>query len=435
MKHSRYPIALALLILLFLSPVSFHLQAQEQEKEAEEEEEIALSPQHRILNLALWYPTALNRTKHDTANINLTLFYGRMGKVKGLDLAIGVTALEDGLEGFQIAAISGTSGKITTGAQVSGLVSVTGDDLKGGQISGLINVTGSRSQGFQIAGGMNISGDTLEGAQASGLLNIVGERFKGFQATAGFNIAGESAEGIQASGLFNIVGEDLKGFQASGLFNVVGEDLKGLQVAGLFNVAGENLTGVQIGAFNIAPYFRDAVQIGLVNVSAEMRGFQLGLVNWNNETFGVPVGLVNVSKRDGHISWVSWGSNISGINSGAKFQVDRFYSIVSLGYWNFYLDKGSALAYAGHYGYYIFQDTSSFSVDVGYMYMDNKKLFSSNPEEADQHVIPIRALMTISLSDRISLVGGGGLCYILDRHKSIDRGEVFPTFFFGVEVF
>jgi len=430
-KHLRYTIVLALLILVFLSPISFHLQAQEQEKE----EEIAPPPRHYAFNLALWYPTSINRTKHDTANISLTLFYGRLGTVKGLDLAIGVTALEDGLEGFQIAGLSGTSGKNTTGAQVSGLVSVTGEDLRGGQMSGLINIIGSKGQGFQIAGGMNISGDTLEGFQASGLLNIVGERFKGFQATGGFNIAGESAEGFQGSGLFNIVGEDFKGFQTSGLFNIVGEDIKGLQMSGLFNIAGENLTGAQIGAFNIAPYFRDAAQIGLINVSAEMRGFQLGLVNWNNETFGIPVGLVNVSKRDGHISWISWGSNISGLNSGVKFEVDRFYSIVSLGYWNFYLDRGSALSYAGHYGYYIFQDASSFSVDIGYMYMDNKKLFSSTPEVPDQHVIPIRALMTISLSDRISLVGGGGLSYILDRHKSIDRGEVFPIFFFGIEVF
>lgn len=432
MKHSRYSLVSAILILLFLSPISFYLQAQDQDKK---DEETIQSPRHYTLNLALWYPTSINRTKHDTADISLTLFYGRLGAVKGLDLAIGVTALEDGLEGFQIAGLSGTSGKNTTGAQVSGLASITGEDLTGGQVSGLMNIAGSNGLGFQLAGGLNISGDAFEGFQASGLLNIVGERFTGFQASGGFNIAGESAEGFQGSGLFNIVGEDFNGMQASGLFNIVGEEFKGLQLSGLFNITGENLTGAQIGAFNIAPYFRDAVQIGLINVSAEMRGFQLGLVNWNRETFGLPVGLVNVSKRDGHISWVSWGSNISGLNSGVKFEVDRFYSIVSLGYWNFYLDKGSALAYAGHYGYYIFQDTSSFSVDIGYMYVDNKRIFRSNPNEADQHVIPIRALMTISVSDRISLVGGGGLCYILDRHKSIGRGEVIPVFFFGVEVF
>ncbi len=429
--HMRHTFVLVILILLFFSSITFHLQAQEQENE----EEIALSPRHYVLNLALWYPVSINRNRHDTADISLSLFYGRLGAVKGLDLALGVTALEDGLEGFQIAGLSGISGKNATGAQVSGLVCVVGEELKGGQMSGLINIIGSKGQGFQIAGGINISGDTLDGFQASGLVNIVGERFNGFQATGGFNIAGESAEGFQGSCLFNIVGEDFTGCQTSGLFNIVGEDCQGLQLSGLFNIAGENLTGAQIGAFNIAPYFRNAIQIGLVNVSAEMRGFQLGLVNWNNETFGIPVGLVNVSKKEGHISWISWGSNISGLNSGVKFDVDRFYSIVSLGYWNFFLDIGSALSYAGHYGYYIFQDTSSFSVDIGYMYIDNKKLFNSTPKEPDQHVIPIRALMTISLSNRISLVGGGGLSYILDRHKSIDRGEVFPVFFFGIEVF
>jgi hypothetical protein len=431
MEHPSHAATIALLLFIYLACLTHGLFAGEQDRD----EELTPSPRHYVLNLALWYPTSINRTKHDSSNINLTLFYGRMGTVKGLDLAIGASALEDGLEGFQIAGFSGVSGQNTSGAQVSGLVSVTGENLTGGQVSGLINVTGSAALGFQIAGGMNISGDTLEGFQASGIMNIAGERFKGFQATGGFNIVGESAEGFQASGLFNIVGENFKGLQASGFFNIVGEDCKGLQMSGFFNIAGENLTGAQVGIINVASHSRDAAQIGLFNISAEMHGFQLGLVNWNDETYGIPVGLVNVSKRDGRISWISWGSSLSGFNSGAKFEVDKFYSIVSLGYWNFYQDKGSALSYGGYYGYYIFQDTSSFSVDVGYTYIDNKRIFRSNPKEPDQHVVPVRALMTISLSDRISLVGGGGLCYVLDRHKSIGRGEVIPIFLFGLEVF
>jgi hypothetical protein len=400
-------------LFCFLSVFNLQILAQKKEEES------VLSPRHHVINLSLWYPVSINKTKHDSANINLTLLYGRIGSVSGLDLAIGASSLENGLKGFQLAGLSGVSGEYVSGAQISGLINVCGDDLKGGQIGGLMNITGSKGQGFQIAGGMNISGETLQGIQASGFFNIVGEQFQGLQATGGFNI----------------VGEDCTGFQSAGLFNIAGENFTGLQISGLLNIVGENLNGVQIGIFNIAPYFSDGAQIGIFNMSAEMRGFQLGLINWNRETFGIPVGLVNVSKMEGDIRWISWGSNISGINSGVKFEVDKIYSIVSLGFYNYYMDKGTALSYAGYYGYHLFQDTSSFSIDLGYMYVDNTKILSSNPEEADQHVILTRGLMSIAISPRVSLIGGGGLSYIVDRHKSFDRGEVYPIFFFGVEAY
>jgi hypothetical protein len=413
MNRFLYATILVLFLFCFLSGFCLQLFSQEKDKET------IHSPRHHVINLSLWYPVSINKTKHDSVNINLSLFYGRVGTVRGFDLAIGASALEDGLKGFQLAGIGGISGAHVSGAQVSGLINVCGEDLKGGQVSGLINVVGSEGKGFQIAGGLNISGDSLQGFQASGLFNIVGERLQGFQATGGFNI----------------VGEDCTGYQGAGLFNIAGEDFTGLQTSGLFNIVGENFTGVQIGIFNIAPYFSEGAQIGIFNVSEEMRGFQLGVVNWNDETFGIPVGLVNISKKEGNIRWISWGGNVSAINSGVKFEVDKIYSIVSLGFYNYYLDKGTALSYAGYYGVYLFQDTSSFSIDVGYMYVDNKKIFSSNPDEADQHVIMTRGLMSIALASQISLIGGGGLSYIVDRHKSFDRGEVYPIFFFGVEVY
>lgn len=413
MKRLQYASLLVFSIFCFSAVLGQQLFAQEKE------EEFSLSPRHYFVNLSLWYPTSINKSKHDSSNINLTLFYGHIGTVKGLDLAIGASALEDGLEGFQLAGLIGTSGNYVSGAQASGLINVCGEDLKGGQVTGLLNIIGSEGRGFQIAGGLNICGDKLQGFQASGLFNIVGESFQGFQASGGFNIVGESCSG----------------FQGAGLFNIAGEDFAGLQTSGLFNIVGENLTGAQIGAFNIAPNFSLGAQIGIFNISDEMRGIQLGVVNWNDETFGIPVGLVNISKKEGHIRWISWGSNISGLNSGVKFEVDKIYSIVSLGFYNYYLSKGTALSYSGYYGFYLFQDTSSFSIDVGYMYVDNKKIFRSNPEEADQHVIMIRSLMYISVSSQVSLVGGGGLSYIVDRHRAFDRGEVYPVFLFGLEVY
>jgi len=413
MKRLRHAALFVIFTLSFLTVFSLRLPAQE------EDEESSPSPRHYKFNLSLWHPISINKTQHDSVNINFSILYGRVGRVKGLDLAIGASTVKNEIEGLQITGLAGIGGDYVSGVQVSGLFNVCGEDLKGGQIAGLINITGSKAQGLQIAGGLNITGDSLQGLQASGLFNIVGDEFQGFQVTGGFNI----------------VGERCVGYQAAGLFNIVGEDFKGLQTSGLFNIVGENLTGAQIGVFNVAPYFSDAAQIGIFNVSAEMRGFQLGLVNWNNETYGVPVGLVNVSKKDGHISWISWGGNISGLNSGVKFEVGKIYSIASLGFLNLYEDRDPALSYAGYYGLHILQDSTSFGIDIGYMYMDNAKIFSSNPEEPDQHVIMIRALMSIDISSHIALIGGGGLSYIVKRHRSFDRGEVYPIFLFGVEVF
>jgi hypothetical protein len=413
MHHLRDIAIIAILSLTLLCVSSLQLSAQE------EEEKPSFSPRHYPVNLSLWYPVSINRTQYDSANLNFTLLYGRMGTVKGLDLAIGASALQEGLKGLQIAGLAGVSGDSTSGVQVSGLVSISGDDLKGVQVSGLINIAGETGKGFQIAGGMNITGDHLQGLQASALFNIVGEELQGAQAAAGFNIVGESCVGFQAGGLFNIVGENFKGLQASALFNIV----------------GDNLTGAQIGTFNVAPYFSNAAQIGIINVSAEMRGFQLGIVNWNGETHGVPVGLVNVSKKDGHIRWINWGSNLSGLNSGVKFEVGKFYSIVALGYWNFQKDKGSALSYAGYYGISVYQESVSIGVDVGYMYMDNKKIFKSSPEAPNQHILMGRAHVSYDISSSVSLIGGAGLSYIADCHQSFGDGKFRPLFFVGLEAF
>jgi hypothetical protein len=407
---------IVILSLTLLCALNLNLLAQE-----EEEEKPTYSARHYTVNLSLWYPVSINRSPQDSANINLTFLYGRIGTVQGFDLAIGASVLEEGLQGIQVAGLAGVSGNRISGLQVSGLASVAGNDLTGAQISGLASVTGNMGKGFQIAGLANVSGDRLIGLQASGLFNVVGEEFKGAQVVGGFNVVGESCVGFQAAGLFNVVGDRFKGLQASGLFNVVGDDL----------------TGVQIGTINIAPYFTHAAQIGIVNVSAEMRGFQLGVVNWNGETYGLPVGFVNVSKRDGRIRWINWGSNLSAINSGVKFEVGDIYSIVALGYWNFQKDKGSALSYAGYYGMTLYQGQDLFSIgaDVGYMYMDNKTIFKSNPDMPDQHVLMGRGHVRYDISSHISLIGGAGLSYIADRHRPFSDGRFRPLFFIGLEAF
>ena len=446
-------VALILASSLFLSILATDLKCEPQGR-------------HLFLNFSIFYPLSINQSKYDSTNINLTLLYGRVGQVNGLDLAVGATAVENDVRGLQMAGFAGVCGSDFTGGQIAGLVAVTGDSLSGFQLSaltnvcgdeflgwqatGLINVTGSYFRGIQAAGIFNIVGEEMQGVQAVGLMNIAGSSLRGIQAAGGWNIAGESAVGIQASGLFNVTGERFNGLQASGIFNVTGEDhtgiqvggifnvtggwCKGIQVGGIFNVAGERLSGLQVGTSNVAATSA-GVQVGLLNAAGDMDGVQIGLVNYSRNTTGLPVGLVNISKHDGRISWTSWASNLTAVNSGMKFTIKKTYSIVALGGINLYSDINECLSYSGFYGFSFPVNGFSIDTDIGYTYMDNATIFRSQRGDTDQHVFMLRASLNKRLSDKLSLFAGGGLSSIKDRGAPAGTSEFHPIFFAGLELF
>jgi len=445
--------ALTLMVLLafFLIPKELHSRPREK---------------HYLLNFSIFYPLSINQSKYDTTNINLSLLYGRVGQVHGLDIAAGVSMVEDDIKGFQLAGLAGVCGSDFIGGQVAGLFAVTGDEFSGFQVSGAINVsgedfmglqssglfniTGDNFQGIQVTGLFNIAGESVKGWQAGGFMNVGGDEFQGIQSSAVFNIVGESCQGVQASGIINITGErfeglqaagifnvtggDCDGLQGAGIFNVTGETMRGVQAAGVFNVAGERLSGLQLGTFNIAGT-SGGVQIGLINVAGELDGLQLGLINYSHETYGIPVGLFNISKYDGRIRWTSWASNISGVNSGAKFIVKRVYSIVSVGGINLYKDINESLAYSFFYGVWFPLGDLTLNTDVGYIYLDNESLFRNLRGEVDQHVTMLRASLSLKLSSRFSLFGGVGLGYITDYGTPLSSGELRPFFSAGIELF
>jgi hypothetical protein len=421
---------------------------------------------HYFFNFSVAYPLSINKSKHDSTNINLSLFYGHVGQVHGLDVSGIVSAVGGNINGLQIAGLAGVCGEEFTGVQIAGGFSVTGkrfsgiqlcggisvsgETFHGWQTSGLISVVGNSFRGVQVTGGFNIVGKDAGGVQASGLFNVTGNYLRGVQLTGGFNVAGESLEGIQASGLFNVTGKRFRGMQATGAFNVTGKDYVGLQVAGGFNVTGDDydglqvaggfnvvgdvLSGLQLGTFNIAATSRGA-QIGVVNAAGKLDGFQLGLINYSIEGDGIPVGLINISKYDGRIKWINWASNISGANSGVKFTVNNIYSIVTLGGINFHRDITESLVYAGFYGVSFPFGRLSLNTDIGYMYLDNEDIFRKRRGEIDQHVTLLRASLNMELSKRFSLFAGGGLGYISDFNTFLNSGEFYPLFFAGLELF
>jgi hypothetical protein len=368
---------------------------------------------HRFLNLSLFYPLSTNSSKLDTADVNLTLLYGRMGSVRGLDLALGVTALENSLKGVQLA--------------------------------GLMAAAGERGEGIQLAGLASVSGEKFTGLQAAGLFSVAGDQLEGIQLSGLFSVAGDTASGIQVSGLFSVTGETLDGFQASGLFNVAGENLKGVQIAGLFNVAGETSTALQLSALmNVTGELCRGVQIGLFNVAPRLEGLQIGLVNVASTLDGVPVGLVNVTRQeDRRVRLATWLGSVSLVNAGVKIWAKRFYSILYGGVANMTQEAMSCLAYGFQYGYGVplRQEGSGagrdlrLDVDAGYVYLDNSTLFRHYAGNPDRHVLSIRGALAAEMSPGFSVFAGTGLRYTILYGSPFGSGSVAPIVFVGIELF
>jgi hypothetical protein len=379
---------------------------------AQEEKPLGPSSRHRVFNFSLAFPEGTNPSKQDTANLSLSIFYGHLGSVRGLDMSLGVAALERSLEGVQTA----------------GLLAVAGETMKGGQVAGLLSVAGDRGEGFQLAGLGSVGGEDFTGVQIAGLFGAAGERLKGVQIAGLFSVAGESARGLQASGLFSVAGDYLDGVQLAGLFNVAGEDSRALQFAGLMNITGGTCNGLQFGLFNVA---------------GKLRGVQIGLVNAAGEVEGLPIGLVNLTrKEDRRIRLAAWLSSVTFLNPGLKIRAKRFYSVLYLGGWNLSQGIEKSLGYGFHYGYSFpirasgrGEGRKRIDIDAGYIYLDNASLFSPRRGTPDRHVLSLRSAYVYELAPPVSLVAGLGLGYRVDRGTGFSGGTVFPLVFAGLELF
>lgn len=402
----------AILITLVIFCIQGIIFAQE---DRDEEEEVG---KKYAVNLSLWYPVSINKTKHDTINLNLTLLYSRVGYVYGLDLSLIGSAISHDLDGVQLCGLAGVVGESGRGLQLSLLSNIVGESFNGIQATGLINIVGNHISGIQLAGLMNIAGESASAAQASAL----------------FNITGENLEGIQLSAGFNITGNNLTGLQAVGLFNIVGESLDGVQAAGLFNVTGEMLQGLQLAAFNIAAHSKGA-QIGIANVAGNTSGLQLGLVNYTKEeNTGVPIGPVNIA-RNGRIRGIAWGGSHVAVTAGAKFQIGNLFSLVTLGVGNLNDNISESFVYGFHYGVSFPAGRLTLSPDIGYRYRDNKPLFKKTEEEPDQHILEARLVLGIPISEKLSLIFGAGITRIFDSGNHIETGKTSPLFVAGLEFF
>ncbi len=401
---------IVLVLVLVLAGVASPIFAQEDEEDR--------SGKHYVVNFSLYYPISLNQSEFDSVNFNLSLAYGKVGSVRGLDVSAGGSVIHGDLRGIQLCGLIGVVGDTGRGMQISGLINVAGDSFYGIQGSGLINVVGNDFRGIQSSGLISVSGQEGFGLQLSGLASVAGETFKG----------------IQASGIFSVTGEEFKGIQAAGIFSVAGDNCYGLQASGVFNVTGDVLRGLQAAPFNVAAH-SEGLQVGVVNVAGASKGVQIGVVNYTQEeNTGVPFGLVNLAEN-GRIRGTLWGGNSVAATAGVKFAVNNLYSVLSIGYGNIEDNIGGSLTYGFHYGAMFPIGNLSLGADLGYRVRDNKRLFRHTELLPDQFMLEGRVLLNVPLSEGFSLVLGAGGRYVFNTDESIRTGKLKPQVIAGIEFF
>ena len=108
-------ILLSLIVLISLTLPGI-LPAEDTESAGER------NPRHYLINGSIYYPLSINRGPDDSATINLSLLYGKIGRVSGLDLSWAVSVVRGSM----------------TGVQIAGLANVTNGDLAGLQAALLI---------------------------------------------------------------------------------------------------------------------------------------------------------------------------------------------------------------------------------------------------------------------------------------------------------
>ncbi len=202
--------------------------------------------------------------------------------------------------------------------EINGLSGFNTGSSSGIHISGLANFLGGNGQAGksfkekrkEIRSGYETN---LTGLQFSGLLNFVRSNTFGAQFTLGINITANYLIGSQVGGVFNYVKKFTIGTQVSAIGNYSKRSMTGVQVAILFNATQGRYAGVQLGAINHAgvignikgpsPDLGTAIQIGLLNTSGNMGGWQIGLVNIGKRVTGTQIGLINIFKNGKSIDY------------------------------------------------------------------------------------------------------------------------------------
>ena len=352
--------------------------------------------------LAFLYPMATNRSPEVATSVHLSLLYGRVGSVDALGL--------------------------------HGVVTLTGGNARGLQLTGVYAQTYGKASGVHLTGVVSYVKQDVSGIHLSGIGNVASGRLKGLEAAALLNVAGEGMSGAQLSAVFNLADSGARGFQLAGIANVVGRAFDGWQVATGLNYVTDQMVGLQFGGANAAADLR-GTQIGLVNFATTTHGFQMGALNFTEEQHGVPFGMANIA-GNGDVDWITYGSNLGGVNTGIGTSVRRFYTMLTAGLPDLQGDVSSTLILTWNYGYALPAGRgTSIGIDLGYAHYIPAK--ESDPTENDRlhFSLQARAMVERTFSRKMKGFAGGGVARIWDEYRLDAPFETEPMFFAGMALF
>lgn len=361
------------------------------------------------VGFGLFYPLATNFGKPNARTyFDLSIVYGRMGRIEGLQIGGGAVHATRAVEGAQIAPFTLTDG-----------------DVEGAQISGSAAVTTGKMTGF-AAGGAGTYADEVEGVAIGGAVAIAAKSASAGLVGGAATYAGGNVEGFTAAGAANVVDGNVEGFAAGGAANVATGSFDGLALAGAANVTGGSFRGAAISTVNYAGS-ADGLQLGVINVAGgKVNGLQLGVVNVAEEVDGAAIGVVSISKNSIHP--VAWSSNLAYLNAGVRFSTKYVYTAaaVSIGTNEIAVDKGvgGTLALGVH-----IPIVAGFDADVEGAISSVNDVTSSEGKDMNSFVHP-RILPGYTFAKHLRVFAGGGAR--IPVHVEIGRDVVRPEFTAGV---
>jgi hypothetical protein len=246
----------------------------------------------------------LKETLQSGGQISLLPFISTNGRLNGsvvnkfsLNIIAGYAG---GVDGFEVGGAANIVRGDVRGAQVAGAVNLVGGDVRGAQLAGFLNLSVGSLYGVQVSGGANINLDTLRGIQVAAGSNFNLGNMYGIQVAGGSNFVKRNVDGLQISGTANITFGSVNKLQVAGWGNYA-RSVRGIQVAGFINLCRDSATGIQLSSFANSAGKLVGLQLGLINTTDELNGYQLGFINVSKQTTGgLQIGFFSYSRNGMH---------------------------------------------------------------------------------------------------------------------------------------
>ncbi len=289
------------------------------------------------VNLSLFYPVSTNQDPTISTNLRLSLLYGHVGEVRGAD--------------------------------INGIVAITGGDVRWAQLNGAYSLTFGDFHGLQYTFAVNQVRGDVRGLQFGGLVNFDEGQLLGVQFAGFLNYTQGGFRGVQITPIFNLNDGDGRWLQLSGVAGVTAGDFSGAQVAALFNYTNQKISGAQLSFLNFA-YEAEGAQIGFYNSARTVSGVQVGVYNRSGTMKGMPIGVVNYSKDNGRVDMLVYADSRAAFNVAARTVVNRWYSILSLGFYDIDAQREDTIFLKWNYGReFPLNNTWRLGLDLGYVHV------------------------------------------------------------------